>query len=57
LKLNRTTLVERLRRQEQIARQFALPLSAVGNLTRDRVSLTAGRQVFPDSRLPSLAAS
>ena len=57
LKLNRTTLVERLRRQEQIARQFALSLSSVGNLTRDRFSLTAGRQIFPDSRPAGLAAS
>jgi transcriptional regulator with PAS, ATPase and Fis domain len=57
LKLNRTTLVERLRRQEQVARQFALPLSSVGNLTRDRFSLTAGRQIFPDGRPAGLAAS
>jgi transcriptional regulator with PAS, ATPase and Fis domain len=57
LKLNRTTLVERLRRQDQIARQFALPLAAVGNLTRDRFSLTAGRQIFPDGSLTGLAAS
>ncbi|MGH7769363.1 MAG: sigma-54 interaction domain-containing protein [Candidatus Binatia bacterium] len=57
LKLNRTTLVERLRRQEQIARQFVLPLSSVGNLTRDRFSLTAGRQIFPEGSMTGLAAS
>jgi transcriptional regulator with PAS, ATPase and Fis domain len=57
LKLNRTTLVERLRRQEQIARQFALPLSSVGNLTRESVSLTPGRQNFPPDYLPALAVS
>jgi transcriptional regulator with PAS, ATPase and Fis domain len=57
LKLNRTTLVERLRRQEQIARQFALPLSSIGNLTRESVSLTQGRQNFPPDYLSDLAAS
>jgi transcriptional regulator with PAS, ATPase and Fis domain len=57
LKLNRTTLVERLRRQEQIARQFPLPLAAVGNLTRDSFSLTPGRQNFPATPMSGLAVS
>jgi transcriptional regulator with PAS, ATPase and Fis domain len=59
LKLNRTTLVERLRRQEAVAvaQQDLLPLSSVGNLTPESFSLTAGRQIFPGGRLSELAIS
>jgi transcriptional regulator with PAS, ATPase and Fis domain len=59
LRLNRTTLVERLRRQEmaQGARQFALPLASVRNLTGDNFSLTAGRQNFPARQLTGLSTT
>src|SRR5262249_48633331 len=57
LRLNRTTLVERLRRQEmaQGARQFALPLASVRNLTSDSFSLTAPRQNFPLRQIAALS--
>ncbi|HEX9442701.1 MAG TPA: sigma-54 dependent transcriptional regulator [Candidatus Binatia bacterium] len=57
LRLNRTTLVERLRRQDMShgARQFALPLAPVRNLTPDHFSLTPGRQIFPARQLAGLA--
>ncbi|HEY2988423.1 MAG TPA: sigma-54 dependent transcriptional regulator [Candidatus Binatia bacterium] len=42
LRLNRTTLVERLRRQEP-------PASSVENLTPDSFSLTQGRHIFPSA--------
>ena len=59
LKLNRTTLVERLRRQElaQGTRQFALPLASVRNLTSDNFSLTATRQNFPLRQMAALSTA
>jgi transcriptional regulator with PAS, ATPase and Fis domain len=57
LRLNRTTLVERLRRQEiaQAARQFAPQLASVRNLTSDNFSLTAPRQNFPLRQMAALS--
>jgi transcriptional regulator with PAS, ATPase and Fis domain len=57
LRLNRTTLVERLRRKEMAEgpREFALPLSSVRNLTQDNFSLTPGRQIFPSRQLAGLS--
>src|SRR5689334_9052998 len=59
LKLNRTTLVERLRRQEmaQGVRPFAPPLASVRNLTGDNFSLTPARQNFPVRQVAGLSTA
>jgi transcriptional regulator with PAS, ATPase and Fis domain len=59
LRLNRTTLVERLRRQEvaQGMQQFALPLGSVRNLTAGNFSLTGARQNFPLRQMAGLATA
>jgi len=41
----------------QGARQFALPLASVRNLTGDNFSLTAGRQNFPARQLTGLSTT